>query len=1505
MKKVFLYFFSGLFVYFLPLGDNLIFEKLAWSQETPLELKKPASFTSSSLLEVENYIPPELIPWKDWVLKGKEELLCPPINSSTKDRVCVYPSSLQLAVNKSGGEFTLLLNMEARGLAFLPEADDIWPAEVSVNGQPWPVVDSGKRRGSEQGRPAIYLNKGTYLVKGGLPWNAPPDYLRVPDRTALLELTIDGEPIANPKLSSGGILEITRKRSADPKEKTIKREADTHELKIYRLFRDGAPPTLTTMLRLKISGEKRKIDLPDILPSGTRPLSVQSRLSVTFGASGAVSISAEPGNHDVQIISRFETWPISRVGPLSTTYGEEVWSVADDQNLRMIKVEAALPVDPKTSDVPRNWQRYPAFVIKDQDTISITETHRGEAVKDSDELSLTRTFIPDLTDKGFTVLDNISGRVSSGFHLAASEGLRPGRVSANNSDMPIVLEGSPPLPGVETRQANLNLRIESRLEDPGVSLPISGWNVKFNKTTANILIPPGWDILLITGMENPSGTILNSWTLLDLLLLVVFALIVWKLCGLKAGLATAFFMLLAHQYNGGKIFGVNAIPPILALSAALTGRFLRKNRPLMGLHVLIVLVATLCGLPFLVDQTRQILAPQNKSAGIQLPALGAAQKVYEYQRHGVDEESFMAAPMRDQALEKAAPAAMPKTLRSMYSDSKAKAPEPAPVNIVPKQAQDAYSLVQTGPGIPKWTWRESRLVKTGPIETAEKMQTIFITPFINSILTLLSLIAFILAFYFTAASPKMRSSWREFREQRKKAAQNPAPIVTALLLASLLLPASLKAENFPPSYLLDELQGRLLEPPRCLPDCAGVQNVEIRLEKDSFNISATIDAATQVNIPLPWIEEWSPKKITINTQNAEKLFRSGNILYVLLEPGRHMVEINGPLPEQSSFNLNFPLKPKRAQVTIQKEEKEQDKEDSEEKQADAWVIEGISAQDVPKTSLYFYRKIEGVKTETQSPPAPIEEKETATVEPFWRIERNLNLGLTWETETTVHRLSQAGVPIVIKTPLLSGESILTPGIKSENGIAIVEMAANETRKSWRASLAVTPTITISSPPSQDNELWTQTVRVSPAPIWSLNYQGPRPSNSFAPNGQWSPNWRLQPGESLKININKPQSAPGNHLTVDGINRNTTLELNERKEKIVIRARASRGELRTVALPAKATDVTLNVDGRVTPAVIKNGNLDLLIEPGQHNIVISWKEPNKQSAFWPAFIEPSAVDLKMPAVNIRTEIDAPRGYFPVLFDSFSTPFSPFVGIWLVLLLAITLFFAVKYLPASPLKNWQIFFLALGLTQSSLVAILGGGLLASIYIVLFGLLWIPALELYHNLAESISRFKRILLKSLVGILILFSILIVLTSIYNGLSGEPVLDISNSYGQHGSRFFWTFDRTAGALPAPWVILFPIEIYQGIMFLWTIGLLVCLPRWRRSICASLGRGRGKDKNSSTKETSAPEEKTEQNQKSDLTQEEDKDSSIKENSVPEENPEQNQKSDSTQEEENNPDESK
>ena len=144
-------------------------------------------------------IPDALKPWREWVLWQEQTHACPILATDQNPRACVWPTSLQLNLTDQGGIFTLKVKSFADLATVLPGDEAHWPQDVTVNGEPFPVMGA-------EGRPTAFLPPGAHNISGRFLWERPPSVLTVPNHIGLIELTFNHQPVPWPTLNEHGQL---------------------------------------------------------------------------------------------------------------------------------------------------------------------------------------------------------------------------------------------------------------------------------------------------------------------------------------------------------------------------------------------------------------------------------------------------------------------------------------------------------------------------------------------------------------------------------------------------------------------------------------------------------------------------------------------------------------------------------------------------------------------------------------------------------------------------------------------------------------------------------------------------------------------------------------------------------------------------------------------------------------------------------------------------------------------------------------------------------------------------------------------------------------------------------------------------------------------------------------------------------------------------------------------------------------------------------------------------
>lgn len=1359
-------------------------------------------------------VPEALRPWEDWVLHDRQEHFCPSQGASPGERVCVFPSVLDLQLKDNGATFSLDVHVYARGRLQLPFASSStassWPVDVTLDDAPGLVQEQGDA-------PSMLLEPGQWRIEGVLHWAEEPDVLQIPENTALVHISRPGaqtETNAYPDLAPGGRLRLSGKQS--PQEE--QRPEDSIQTRIFRLVHDDLPMRVNTLLRLDISGRARRILLEDALLPGSEPLAVDSPLPLQFAPNGGLYIQARPGRFDVRITSRMEG-PVSSIGPVAAPFGREFWAFEAHDSLRVVEVQGVPGIDPQTTDMPQEWKRYPAYLVEADTTIEFKQIHRGAPGAMPDRLHMTRTMLLDFDGAGLTVQDEINGSVRNDWTLAMLPPGELGRATLQGKDQPVVLLGEDQLPGVELRQSEVQLTAESRYESFTGQLPAAGWDREFDSVSARLQLPPGWRLLSVSGADGVDDSWISRWSLLDIFLCLVIVLAVSRLCGIVPGIVTLAFLALSWQEPGAPrqvwlfLLAALALYKIFSNTERLS-QYATGRRIALWLYGAGIVAMAVVAVPFVYQQVNQGLYPQleQRPASMPMPTVGYGSGADRAVMQSNEIEVMEEAP---------APRAMQRSDSYEYKGKGKKAKS---------LMYDPEALVQTGPGMPSWHWRSVNLSWSGPVAPSETLHLWLLSPAWNLWLCLARVALLVLALAFLV-------SLRPFRLQAENGAGGKAAAAALLLFALGLLwlqpaqatqlqveppeqkpaapapplpgpepprpappPRGEASVVFPPQYLLQELEQRLLEPAPCFPACLSSPRLRLHLDDALLRIEVEVHAAARVLTPLPRVSDrWMPQQVLVDGKQAEDLHRQGQDLLVALEPGVRTVTMEGPPPRGLSFQVALPLASRQGQVD-----------------AAGWSVQGIAASGAIEGSLRLARNTSDAARlqETQS----MERLGSYRIPPFLEIRREITLGLEWSVRTEVRRVSPLGDPVHLTVPLLHGESVLSEDVRVENGVAVLQLAPQQSSLQWDSRLERSGELNLQAP--QDVP-WVETWQLSPANIWHLDISGVPETSVLGPDGRWQPTWRPWPGEQVQVQVSRPQAAPGESMTIEQASLVQRVGSRLDENQLTLGIRASKGGRHVILLPEDAELTGLTASGRDLPLVEgKPGAVEFPVQPGSQNVVVRWRQPRES----PTTMQPPMVDLQHPAVNADIRMEVPQDRW-ILLAWGGPVLGPAVKYWTYLVAALVFAVALGFLPFTPLRRWQWFLLAVGLSQlSPLVA-------------MFAVAWLPLLGLRreHYPREGWFGFDVMQL----GVLgfVAAGMLALYMAVELGLLGLPHMQVEGN-GSYGNVLLWSQDRTAGLMPQPEVYSAPLWLFRVVMLAWSLWLAVSLLSWLRWGWESFSQG-------------------------------------------------------------------
>jgi hypothetical protein len=702
--------------------------------------------------------------------------------------------------------------------------------------------------------------------------------------------------------------------------------------------------------------------------------------------------------------------------------------------------------------------------------------------------------------------------------------------------------------------------------------------------------------------------------------------------------------------------------------------------------------------------------------------------------------------------------------------------------VLTQMRLDPSARVNTGPGLPYWSWRTVRLTWRGPVPKDHPLRLWLIPPGASLFLALLRAALTVLLALVVGKWPvgEWLASLRG-PEGRLRLKQALLPILLVLAAAAR---AGAAEGGFPPKDLLDQLRARLLDRPDCAPNCAASPELRVEAASGWLKLTLTVHADAPTAVPIPTGgREWTPARGFLDGVPAPAARSGDGSLWMPVPAGAHELVLEGPLPDRDAVQVALPLKPRHVDA-----------------QVSGWTLSGLREDGRADDALQLSRARGAERAEVAAARAQ------GDFPPFLRVERVLRLGLSWTVETRVWRLTPTGSPVVAKIPLLPGESVTTPDVRVVDGKIEESLGAQASYASWTSVLPESAALTLTAPSAVP---WTEAWTVEPGPLWHVQAAGLPTIFSGADSGARSFQYRPWPGESVKLAITRPGAVVGQTLTIDQSVLSLEPGLRATDASLSLRLRTSRGDRQTLTLPEGAELLSARIDDAVSPLRLEGRTLAVPIAPGAHTVQVDWRQQGGASVL----LRAPEVALGAPSVNAHVLVAMPAGRWVLLAGG--RGMGPAVLFWSLLAVFLIVSIGLAKTGLSPLswRSWLL--LSLGFTQLStpLAAVVAGWFLA---VGLRGRTP-PQGRREFNLAQVFLAFYAV-----VAAVLLF------IAIKQGLLGSPEMQIAGN-GSSAALLRWYLDRSGEATPRPWVLSVPLGAYRGAMLLWALWLANSLIDWSR----------------------------------------------------------------------------
>ncbi|MBX7165878.1 MAG: hypothetical protein K1X74_05965 [Pirellulales bacterium] len=1180
-------------------------------------------------------IPDVLQPWQAWVTWPNKDLACPTLFNSAEQRICNWPSRLSLTVEPNKATWSIAVNVFAESWVPLPGSPETWPLNVLADGKPVAVLE-------REGKPFVRLAAGQTQLSGEFQWQEMPQRIALPPEVGILSLVVEGQAIELPNWDANGDVWLKRQR-AEAEEK------DFLAPRVYRVIEDGVPIWLRTRIELAVSGKSREETLGWILPEGWQLSFVESPLPVAIDQEGRVKAQVRAGNWTIAI-DAFRTTDLAefRFPPGAEPITEmELIGWKAQSSIRSAEIAGIQAVDVMQTTFPEEWRALPVYEWQTNTPFQLVEKMRGMGSLHPPGLSIERRFWLDDDGRGFTYRDTISGQLQQIWRLDVAPGVELGAVRIDGEGQLVTANPQTGTHGVEIRNRNLQMEAIGRTPQAR-ELSATGWNTAADSLQLTLALPPGWRALAVLGADHVEGDWLNAWTLLDLFVLLIFAMALLRLWGVRAGLVALLALGLAYHEPGAPRYTWLFLLLPLALLRVIPAGF--ALRFVTAWKYAALLLLAVCLVPFLAQQVQTAIYPQ-----LERPGTPYSQRMF-FPSFQTD---FQAAVNEiGSATQEAGQEAY---ASRMQNDA-----------IKENLKYVSTSKIQTGPAEPGWTWNQVYCQWNGPVTADQRIQPILISLFWRRVLTAVR-IALLLALVAILLSVPGSRTFRLggiFGWFSKRAA------AAAMLLAIGLSPGLCQAQEpnkplgpIPDAQLLNALRERLLATSDAYPHAAEIAAATLQVRDGRLKLDAEIHTAFDVAVPLPGgLPTWSPLSVKIDGEPREvAVSRREGYLWAIVPQGVHKVVVEGLLAESSEWEWTFLLTPR--QVTVD---------------APDWNVTGVGANGVPEKQVFFAKKQQAAASQ-----AAYDRKD---FHPIVAVQRQLEIGLVWRVHNTVTRLSSPAKAISLKLPLLPGESVLTSNLVEQSGQIEVRLAAGETSFAWDSELANAPSIRLSA---QNNEQWVEQWQLVASPVWDVSLAGLVPV--FDSNQQQLiPTWQPWPGEEVTLSFKQPQAVSGATVTVQSVQHEISLGDRQRNNNLRLELECSLGSEFAIVLSPQAEITSLTLDDRELPVRREGEKLLVPAHFGKQVVALAWRTATPLDTVAQA----DKVALPVEGANITTVMNVPDSRW-VLWAQ-GPQRGPAVRFWVVLAVAILAALALGSAALTPLRRIEWVLLAIGLTQVNIVA-----------------------------------------------------------------------------------------------------------------------------------------------------------------------------------------------------------
>lgn len=1357
-------------------------------------------------------VPAVLAPWADWISFLHPEWRC--AMGGEDAPICVFPALLTYRLEEDTGSFTAEVDLLDRGSIVLPSGTNVNPSDITITddkgGPVAPTIESSN------GELRAILPAGHYVITGTLRWNEPhPKDLPAPAGFGIISV-LDAK--------SGAPLPFTRNDgSIRLEEREHESSADSVTLSVMRRLRDGSPLTIDTLIRIRVSGRARPLNLGAVVPEGDVPVSISARMPHHLSPDGRLALQLTPGEFDVRITS-VHGQPVTSIAlpkPTSESWPrDEIWSWVPNAVFRSVELQGADSVHAELTQLPDDWKGGAVFSVRSGGKVQLRELRRGEQSSAPNEISLNRDMWVDFDGTGLTVVDRFNGTMNNGFRLDTQPSMVLGRASVDFEPQLITDNPKTGARGVELRNQQVQVEAVSRIQGLA-TIPAIGWNIPVRTLSASLNLPPSWKLLHVQGGHESTRSWLGSWTLLDVFIDVLIVVAAFKLFGGLIAALLALSLALNHgEHLEPKIFFIHLV--LLAMWRA----FLQDDRTATARLCRLLIAVTyvvwaLQGLAFGKLQLTQLLFPQ-LPAGTRFRTLlqslllclesnlfswpllllcvgliylgvrsiirpqGIWRRIFKVMLFG-----FLFLVCFSVFVGTFAWYAFEGGSVSSASFSGAYAPPaPAARGKGVQQKQEAYydlvyqsepapkksKALQSGPAVPAWNWHRYYISFDGPVAENVQLRLYLLPPGINRVLSGVRLVVILLLIILMGRGFGYGEMLRRIRTRVPRSA------LAGFALLSVLSGGDARAD-FPPQSMLEQLEARMARD-RCTAErCAVIESLEITLEDQRFTMKLRASSNGVAVVPLPGpLDVLQPSEITLNGSPRPAVRRSsGNFLEARTQPGTNLFEITGELPRRPAFSLQFRDRPLVTKVSTTR-----------------WFVEGLLPSGAVPDALRFTDRAAAASGNDALSGKQV-------VLPTWfAVDRSILVGEQTSVRTVVTRMGSQNAPARVRIPLFEGERILSGSVTVEQDHAYVTIpqGVGETGFSSVIPSRAQFMLTLKEAPMV-SERW----KLQCESYVACRTEGIRPTQSVT-DGRNQLLWDPFPGEQVTIFTNALAASKGEYVTVDSVNHSIERGASVLTGRINVQLRATAQGAFGVTLEPGSVLKRVTLDNEAGSGSSSGDTATVLLNPGPHSVEVEYDRPANPAAKQSV----PAVELTAPAHNVTITVQPARDRWLIWTDR--GYFGPSVLFWSKLVFLAIAMVMLAQVGLLPFGNVNAVIFAFGMS------------LLPIVLLCVPVAWLIILVVLPGIRPRLVKLPRFIYLLALLSLTFVSLTILYAAVYSGLvEAPPILVAGNNSSSWMLR--WFMDHAGTKLPTPWTLSAPLWTWRLLTLAWSTWLVLMLVGW------------------------------------------------------------------------------